>query len=204
MKNFVFATIFGVLLLSMDSFGQKSITVKEIFYQVDGDGSIHKEKILGERTVKYTAGRGATKIVYGGDFRHDLKIREVEKLDFSQILLSKKKKDEPVYDANNRLVELTEHPESNTTIKHVISYNQYSDPVTIQSESQNGNGAPVRSTITFEYFYFDDFPVIKNSEHTLKRYYKMGLIKSEQGSPWMLRTVKKDGVAVQCVERKIK
>ena len=205
MKKLVFAIVFGVLLCSTDGFGQKSMTVKEFFYQVDEDGTIHKDKILGERIVKYTAGRGATKVVYGGDFRHDLKIREVEKLDFSISLLSKKKKHETVYDDNKRLIEFTEYPESNTTIKHVISYNQYDDPVTIKSEIQNGNGAPTRySTVTFEYFYFDDYPVINFSDEEINRFYKTGLIKSKQGSPWMIRTIKKDDIVIQYIERKIR
>ena len=109
-----------------------------------------------------------------------------------------------VYDDNEYLIECAEMKDNISSVKYYFSYNKYDDLAEIRSVLVNSDGTTSDlQTITIEYFYFCDVPVIKPGKKQLKRYYDFGLISSEQGCNWMLRTVKKDGIIIQHAERKI-
>jgi len=205
MRKLIVAIVFCISLFSLHCFGQNEITVREIFYQVDEDGTIHVRKTLGERVLVYIGGRGLTRIEYEGGFRRNEVNRNVDVYDISLSKSLKINMSESIFDERKRLVECTEQSSNSTCIKHFIRYNQYDDPVEIKSVINNGNGeSTCLSTVTFEYIYFCDYPLLKLPDAQLNIYHNAGFISSKQGCPWMLRTIKKDGVTVQHAERKLR
>ncbi|MDR2916633.1 MAG: hypothetical protein LBV74_17695 [Tannerella sp.] len=203
MKKLVFVISFLISMSSVICCGQGEVSVREIYYQVDKNGNIKERKTLGERTLVYTPGRGLTKMEFNGGFRHNLDIRDVDVYNITGSLSAKTEKLAPVYDDQKRLVEYSESAGSGTLIKHFVGYNQYDDPIEIKSTLENEDGTvSVLPTMTFDYFYFCDVPNLKPQEKELDKYYRLGIILSKQGCPWMLRTVKKNGVPVQHAERK--
>lgn len=203
MKKLVFTISFLISMSSIICCGQGEVSVREIYYQVDKNGNIKDRKTLGERRLVYTPGRGLTQMEFNGGFRHNLDIRDVDVYNIAGSLSAKTERLTPVYDEQKRLIEYSESADSGTFIKHFVSYNQYDDPIEIKSmlENEDGNISAL-STITFDYFYFCDVPNLKPQDKELDKYYRLGIILSKQGCPWMLRTVKQDGVPVQHTERK--
>ena len=202
MKKLVFAISFLVSLLSVNCFGQDKITVREIYYQVSKDGEVNDRKTIQDRTIEYNLNRGATKISSNITRGNSIYVPNEDLYDLRKIS-NRSDKQTLVYDDNKRLIECTEHKDNSSTIKYYISYNKYDDPAEIKYMLENSDGTfSDMQTVTIEYFYFCDMPVIKPMEKEIKRYYKFGIIPSEQGCNWMLRTVKKDGLIVQHAERK--
>ncbi len=200
MKKLVFTISFLVSMFAVTCYGQGEVSLREIYYQVDEKGNINERKTLGERALVYSPDRGMTKIEYRGGFRHHLDIRDVDVYNVKRAVSEKLA---PVYDEQKRLVEYREFADSVSWIKYFISYNQYDDPVELKSVFEKEDGSVfVLPTITFKYFYFCDVPLLKPGDKELDNYRRVGLISSEQGCPWMLRTVNKDGVTVQHAERK--
>jgi hypothetical protein len=202
MRKLVFAISFLVSLLSVNCFGKEKITVREIYYQVSEDGEVNDRKTIQDLNIEYNLNRGATKISNNKWLGNSSYIPNVDLYDLRKIS-NRSDKQTLVYDDNKRLIECTEHKDNSSTIKCYISYNQYDDPAEIKYVLENSDGTSSDiQTITIEYFYFCDVPSLKPTEKDIKRYYKFGIIPSEQGCNWMLRTVKKDGIIVQHAERK--
>lgn len=203
MKKLVFAISFFMLCVSYNAYGQKhKVSVREIYYQVSDNGEVNERKTLGEQDLVFAKGRGLIHIEYRAGFRHDLEAREVDFYTVGSIT-KRSKKETRVYDDNKRLVKCTEQTDSLATVNYQISYNPYDDPIEIKSVRENSDGtSSILPTITIEYFYFCEMPPIKPSEKEIDKYYKCGVIPSERGCPWMLRTLKKDGVTIQHAERK--
>ena len=204
MKKLVFAISFLVSLLSVNCFGQDKITVREIYYQVSEDGEVNDRKTIQDRTIEYNLNRGATKISSNIQRGNSTYVPNEELYDLRKIS-NRSDKETMVYDENKRLIECTEYKDNSSTIKYYISYNQYDDLAEIKYVLENNDGTSSdMQTVTIEYFYYCDMPVLKPTGILLKKYYKFGIIPSEQGCFWMLRTVKKDGIIVQHAERKYK
>lgn len=203
MKNLAFIISFLISCISYTACGQKSkMSVREIYYQVSENGEVNERKTLGERNLIFANDRGVIHIEYRGGFRHNLESRDVDFYSVNSI--SKRSiKETMVYDDNKRLIECMEQIDSLVTVKNQISYNSYDDPVEIKSVLENSDGvSDLLSVITFEYFYFCDVPCLKPAGKEIDKYYKLGVIPSGRGCPWMLRTIKKDGVTIQHAERK--
>ena len=202
MKKLVFAISFLVSFFSVNCFGKDKITVREIYYQVNDKGEVNDRKIIQDRSIEFSLNRGATKISSNKWLGNSLIVPNEELYDLRKIY-NRSDKQTLVYDDNKRLIECTEQKDNSSTIKYYISYNKYDDPAEIKYVLENSDGTfSDMQTITIEYFYFCDVPNLKPTEKDIKRYYKFGIIPSEQGCNWMLRTVKKDGLIVQHAERK--
>lgn len=202
MKKLVFVISFLISMSSIICCGQGKVSVKEIFYRVDENGRINERKTLGKRTLVYAAGRGLIQIEFNGGFRRNSDLRDVDVYNIVGSPSAKIEKLTPVYDEQKRLIEYTESVDSGF-IKRFVTYNQYGDPIEIKSMLENEDGSvSALSTVTFDYFYFCDVLNLKPQDKELDKYYRLGIILSKQGCPWMLRTIKKDGVPIQHAERK--
>ena len=202
MKKLVFAISFLVSLLSVNCFGKDKITVREIYYQVSEDGEVNDRKTIQDRTIEYNLNRGATKISNNKWLGNSTYVPN-EELYKLRLITKRSDKETLVYDDRKRLIECTEHKDNASSIKYYISYNKYDDPSEIKSVLENNDGTSSDlQTVTIEYFYFCDVPNLKPKDKELERYYRFGIIASEQGCNWMRRTVKKDGITVQHAERK--
>jgi len=203
MKKLVFAIGFFVSFFSFNCFGKDKITVREIYYQVNDNGEVNDRKIIQDRTIEFSLNRGSTKISSNIRRGNSTYVPNEELYDIRAIT-KRSDKATLVYDDKERLIECTENKDNASSVKYYFSYNKYDDLAEIKSVQVNSDGASSDlQTVTIEYFYFCDVPVIKPGKKELKKYYDFGLISSEQGCNWMLRTVKKDGVIVQHAERKI-
>lgn len=204
MKKLVFAIVFIISFFSFSCVGQKNkMSVREIYYSVDEQGIVNERRMIGERLLVFTRERGATQIKYHGGFRHDLESREVDSYDVFRTIPNKSEKETRVYDDHSRLVACVERVDDVSSIKYTISYNQYDDPIEIKSVRDNSDGITVSlPTITFNYFYFCDVPTLEYEDKEIAHYHQLRIVPSERGCPWMLRTIKKDGIIIQHVERK--
>ena len=202
MKKFVFVISFLVSFLSVNCLGKDKITVREIYYHVSENGEVNDRKIIQDRILEFSLNRGLTKISNNNHSISSLDIPNEGIYDLRSIT-KRSEKSTLVYDDRKRLIECTEHKDNVSSIKYCISYNQYDDPVEIKSVLENNDGTPSHlQTVTIEYFYFCDVPNLKPRDKDLKEYFDSGVISSERGCNWMLRTIKKDGIRVQHAERK--
>lgn len=195
MKKSVFVIGFLLPLFSFCCYAQQKMAVREIYYHVDENGNINERKILGERNLTFTRGRGLTQVSYHSGFRFGRANREVDIYNVDYIS-RKSGESTRVFDDRARLVECTVD-----SVTYSFSYNRYDDPVEIRWKY---NREDRLSTVTFDYFYFCDVDCLKPKDKERDRYYRLGITPSGQGCPWMLRTIKKDGVTVQYAERKYK
>ena len=202
MKKIVFAISFLVSFFAVNCFGQDKIMVREIYYQVSEDGEVNDRKTIQDRTIEFNLKRGATRISSNIHRGNSSYVPNEEIIDI-RLITNRSDKATLVYDDRQFLIECMEHKDDSSSIRHYISYNNYSDPTEIRSVSENHDGTTTDlQTVTIEYFYYCDVPNLEPKDRELKIYYNYGIILSEGGCIWLRRTIKRDGVTVQHAERK--
>ena len=196
MKKFLCVIGFFALFITTNACAQREIVVKEIYYFIDNDGKIDKSKKIKEREMTFHKERGCIRIENKNDFR-----KRTHDYDADMYKLQIPANSDKIYDENGRIIGYSEQADSVTHIKYAITYNEYDDPVEIKSVHEVNGENTTTSTLSFEYFYLGDI-YHANAEKDNKKYFKLGIITSEKGCPWLLRTIKKDSFTVEFAERK--
>ncbi len=170
---------------------QKQKRVTEIYYAIREDGTIDKKERVHIRYLEYDM---------DGSFIKGLKrTRKVdpkivsEASEYYTLPLYREKRGDKEYDESDRMIRFLEEDGSDIT-EHLFSYNEWGDLEKHLIRYNTGQ----ETCFTYDYFYPDDYTYAWKKG----RRYISGT-KKNFSSPWLLRTIKRDNVIVEHVERKI-
>ena len=189
MKKFIIISLLLVIVTTCWGSSKRRIKVREIYYAVNND-TIDRNQIIEDRFLIYDR---EWKFLSGyiqkksnplssdasGYYRLPLVTPDsytIEKNAASQIIRYETNRD------NDRMV-------------HLCKYDQWGN-LTEDKTVNADNPSQVIEILTYEYMYLTNFNYRKKKDGELE-------IKSTTTSPWVLRTIRKNGQIVEFTERKI-